>query len=385
MPTWFDEDHVTLFETASKFARTRGLPSLDKWRQQKRVATDFFREGGQLGLWCCSLGTETGGGGGTIAHDLTVIDAIARAGISPAPFQVHSVIVPAYLRDYGSPELQQRLLPAMARGERIGALAMTEPDTGSDVQAIRTTARREGDHYILNGAKTFITNGSIADIVVVAATTDPGARDQGLSLFVLETHDLEGFNVARVLDKMGHHESDTAELSLVDVRVPASNLLGLEGRGFEMLKQQLPTERLIVAVTATAAIEDMVRETTEYANERRAFGRRLIDHQNVRFQLAECATAAFVARTTLDACVTRLLAGDLDDVAAAMAKWWFSETEQQVADRCVQIHGGYGYMAEYSISHRYTAARAQRIYGGANEIMQEIVGRTLIDSRGAAR
>lgn len=378
IPTWFDDDHVALAETAAKFAREDGLPELAKWRRNKRVDADFFRAGGALGLWCCSLDADLGGGGGAISHDFAVIDAIARAGISPAPFQVHSVIIPAYLRDYASPELQQRLLPAMARGERIGALAMTEPDTGSDLQALRTTARREGDHYVLNGAKTFITNGSIADIIVVAASTDPSARGRGLSLFVLETEGLEGFEVTRVLEKMGHHESDTAELALVDVRIPAGNRLGDEGAGFAMLKQQLPTERLIVALTATAAIEDMVRETTAYANTRRTFGRPLIDHQHVRFQLAECATDAFVARTTLDACVERLLRGGLDDVAAAMTKWWFSETEQRVADRCLQIHGGYGYMAEYPISHRFTAARAQRIYGGANDIMQEIVGRTMV-------
>ncbi len=384
LPGWFEEDHAALFETASRFARERGLPALERWRRQRRVDADFFREGGRLGLWCCALEEDLGGGGGGIAHDFAVIDAIARAGISPAPFQVHSVIVPAYLRDYGSPELKQRLLPAMARGELIGALAMTEPDTGSDVQAIRTTARRDGDHYVLNGAKTFITNGSIAGVIVVAASTDREAGGRGLSLFVVETAGLDGFSVPRVLEKMGHHESDTAELSLVDVRVPAVNLLGTEGHGFAMLKKQLPTERLIVAVTATAAIEDMVRETTAYANTRKTFGRPLIEHQNVKFRLAECATTAFVARTTLDACVTRLLTGDLDDVAAAMTKFWFSEAEQKVADTCLQIHGGYGYMDEYSISHRYTAARAQRIYGGANEIMLEIIGRSLTRTRPVA-
>ncbi|GAA4395351.1 acyl-CoA dehydrogenase family protein [Tsukamurella soli] len=374
-----DAELAALHDLASRFAAAAGTPNVDQWRRQQHVDRAFWLEAGELGLLCCGVPAADGGGGGTVAHDFAVLDALVRAGLSPAPVQVHSVVVAHYLVRYGTDEQRARWLPEMAAGRMIGALAMTEPDTGSDVQSLSTKAVRDGDDYLITGSKTFITNGACADLVIVAASTDPTKRGKGLSLFVIETADRPGFSVGRTLHKMGQHDSDTAELHFDRVRVPASNRLGDEGRGFAMLMGQLPVERLLVGVTATAAIEHAVQITTRYVNERKAFGKPLIQQQHIRFELAECATHARVARAFLDDCVARLLAGDLDDTTVSMAKWWFSDLEGQVVDRCLQLFGGYGYMDEYPISRMYTAARAQRIYGGTNEIMKEIIGRTLVD------
>jgi acyl-CoA dehydrogenase len=262
---------------------------------------------------------------------------------------------------------------------------MTEPDTGSDVQAIRTRARPTEGGYRIDGAKTFITNGSVADLVIVAASTHPEDRGRGLSLFLLDTKHLAGFAVTRVLNKIGQHESDTAELFFDDVRVPASALLGAEGDGWRMLMEQLPRERLAVGVTAVAAMRRALSLATQYANERTSFGQRLIQHQHVRFELAECATLVHIAETFLDDCIVKLLDGDLDTTTVSMAKLWLTDTECQVVDRCLQIFGGYGYITEFPIADLYRNARAQRIYGGTNEIMKEVIGRSLIarDSRSA--
>ncbi|WP_222131288.1 acyl-CoA dehydrogenase family protein [Pseudonocardia sp. C8] len=381
------EERRALHDLAYRFAEEAGVPAVDRWRAQQRVDRSFWTAAGTHGLLCCGVPESDGGGGGSVLDDFVVLDAFVRAGVTPAPMQVHNVVVPHYIVRHGTAEQRRRWLPEMAAGRMIGALAMTEPDTGSDVQAIRTRAVRSGDHYVLTGAKTFITNGATADLVLVAATTDPAARGRGISLFAVETKDCAGFQVGRVLHKMGQHESDTAELVLDEVRVPVGHRLGAEGEGFAMLMGQLPQERLIVAVTATAAIEHAVDLATRYVNERYAFGKPLIAQQHVRFEIAECATHARVARAFLDDCIHRLEAGTLDDVTVSMAKWWFSELEGRVVDRCLQLFGGYGYMDEYPISRMYTAARAQRIYGGTNEIMKEIVGRSLVtsDTAGAVR
>jgi acyl-CoA dehydrogenase len=379
VPSWMSEEYAALHELATRFAQSEGVPALPRWRAQQHVDAEFWQAAGKIGLLCCGVPAEYGGGGGTVVHDFVVLDALVRAGLTPAPMQVHNVVVSHYIVRYGTPEQRARWLPEMAAGRLVGALAMSEPDTGSDVQSIRTRAVREGDEYVLTGSKTFITNGSIAGLVIVAATTDPTRRGKGLSLFVVETADTPGFHVARVLDKIGQHDSDTAELVFDQVRVPAAHRLGAEGDGFAMLMGQLPQERLLVGVTATAAIEHAVALTTRYVNERTAFGKPLIAQQHVRFELAECATHARVARAFLDDCITRLLADDLDDVTVSMAKWWFSELEGRVVDKCLQLFGGYGYMDEYPIARLYTAARAQRIYGGTNEIMKEIIGRTLVE------
>ncbi|WP_344417690.1 acyl-CoA dehydrogenase family protein [Pseudonocardia ailaonensis] len=373
------EERRSLHALAARFAAREGAPAVDRWREQQHLDRSFWTAAAEHGLLCCGVPEEDGGGGGSVLDDFVVLDAFVRSGLSPAPMQVHNVVVPHYIVRYGSVEQRRRWLPEMAAGRMIGALAMTEPDSGSDVQALRTRAVRDGDDYLLTGTKTFITNGATADLVLLAATTDPTARGRGISLFVVETADCPGFRVGRVLHKMGQHESDTAELFLDSVRVPARHRLGEEGAGFAMLMGQLPQERLLVAVTATAAIERAVELTTRYVNERCAFGKPLIAQQHVRFEIADCTTHARVARAFLDDCVGRLDAGELDDVTVSMAKMWFSDLEGMVVDRCLQLFGGYGYMDEYPISRMYTSARAQRIYGGTNEIMKEIVGRSLVD------
>ncbi len=375
---WTDAEYAELHATAARFARSMA-PSVERWRAQHRIDPEFWRAAGELGLLCCGVPAADGGGGGTVVHDFVVLDAFVRSGITPASVQVHSVVVPHYLVRYGTAEQRARWLPEMAAGRLVGALAMTEPDAGSDVQALRTRAVRDGDDYVLDGTKTFITNGSTAGLVIVAASTDPAKRGKGISLFVAETADLPGFRVGRALHKMGQHDSDTVELVFDNVRIPASHRLGAEGDGFSMLMGQLPRERLLVAATATAAMEHAVDLTRRHVNQRIAFGKPLIAQQHVRFELAECATHARVARAFLDDCITRLLADNLDDITVTMAKWWFSELEGQVVDRCLQLFGGYGYMDEYPISRLYTAARVQRIYGGANEIMKEIIGRSMVD------
>lgn len=380
IPPWMSKDLAALEELADDFFAKEALPRQAQWISEKRIGRDFWEAAGALGLLGCSVPAEFGGGGATVLHDFVVLAAMTRAGLTASSVQVHSVIMPHYLVQYGSLEQKKRWLPRLCAGRAIGALAMTEPDTGTDLQSIRTRAVREGDDYVISGAKTFITNGSTADLVIVAATTDPSKRAQGITLFVVETAACPGFRVGRALHKIGQHESDTAELFFDGVRVPAANRLGAEGQGWGMLMGQLPVERLIVGVNSVAAMETAVRLATEYANERRVFGRPLIDKQHVRFELAECATLTHVARTFLDSCIARLLDGTLDATVPPMAKWWLSEVECQVVDRCLQIFGGYGYMQEYPIARLYTNARVQKIYGGTNEIMKEIIGRGLVKS-----
>jgi len=290
---------------------------------------------------------------------------------------VSSGIVAHYILNYGSEEQKRRWLPGMARGELIGAIAMTEPGTGSDLQSVRTTAQRKGNSYVINGQKTFITNGQTADLVVVVARTGgPGAK--GLSLIVVETTGNPGFKRGRNLDKIGLHASDTSELFFEDAVAPFENLLGeAEGQGFQQLMQQLPQERLIIAVGAVAAMERAVRITADYAKQRKAFGQPIIEFQNTAFKLAECKTEATIARVFLDWCIERLIAGDLDAVTASMAKWWCTQKQVETADECLQLHGGYGYMEEYPISRMFVDARIQKIYGGTNEVMKLLIARSL--------
>jgi acyl-CoA dehydrogenase len=291
---------------------------------------------------------------------------------------VHNGIVAQYLLAYGSPEQQRRWLPGMAKGELIGAIAMTEPAGGSDLQGMKTTARRDGNAYVLSGSKTFITNGQNADLIIVAAKTDPTQRSRGISLLVLEAEGADGFRRGRNLDKIGMHASDTSELFFDDAIVPPENLLGgEEGRGFVQMMEQLPKERLAIAIGAVAATERMVAITTDYAKERTAFGSPILSFQNTAFTLAERKTEALIARVFLDWCVERCVAGELDQVTASMAKYWTTDKQVETADDCVQIHGGYGYMREYEIARRFVDARVQRIYGGTNEIMKVLIARSL--------
>jgi len=375
--TWADDDVIALKEMATKFFETEALPHRERWAAQKCVDREFWYKAGELGLLCTSIPEEYGGGGGTLAHDFAVMEAQAACGESGFGNQVHSGLVAHYILTYGSEEQKKRWLPGMASGALVSAIAMTEPGGGSDLKALRTSAIRDGDHYRLNGAKTFTSNGSSADIIVLVVKTDPAAGAKGVSLLVLETADAPGFRVGRVLDKVGMKAQDTAELFFDDVLVPAENLLGEEGAGYGYAMKQLAHERLVVAVWGAAVLESAVEETVKYTKDRHAFGTPLFDMQNTRFELAECATIARIARVFVDDCIEHHLRGELDATTASMAKAWVTDMQVAVIDRCVQLFGGYGYMLEYPIARMFVDSRAQKIYAGANEVMKELIARSL--------
>jgi acyl-CoA dehydrogenase len=376
--SWLDPDLDAFRELAHAFCQKELSPNHDRWAAAKQVDRELWRKAGEVGLLCLSIPEEYGGGGGTFAHETVLLEEQARAGDDAWGHVVHSGIVAHYLNSCGTEDQKRRWLPKLASGELVSAIAMTEPGTGSDLQNIKTKAIRDGDHYVVNGAKTFITNGGQAELIVVVAKTDPGEAAKGVSLLVLETEGAEGFRRGRVLDKVGMHGQDTAELFFDDVRVPAENLLGaVEGQGFVQLMQQLPQERLLIAVSSVAAMELAVEQTIRYTKERTAFGREIFKFQNTRFKLAECATEVAVCKAYLDQCIERHLKGELDVTGAAMAKWWTTDRLSRVADECLQLFGGYGYMSEYPISQLWTGARVQRIFGGTNEIMKEIISRSL--------
>jgi long-chain-acyl-CoA dehydrogenase len=376
--SWLDADLDSFRELAHSFCQKELAPNHERWSAAKQVDRELWRKAGEVGLLCLSIPEEYGGGGGTFAHEAVLLEEQARAGDDAWGNSVHSGIVAHYVNSCGTEEQKRRWLPVLASGERVGAIAMTEPGTGSDLQNVKTRAIRDGDHYVLNGAKTFITNGAQAELIVVVAKTDPGEAAKGVSLVVVETEKVTGFRRGRVLDKIGMHGQDTSELFFDDVRVPVENLLGgVEGQGFVQLMRQLPQERLIIAVAAVAAMEVAIEQTVQYTKERTAFGREIFTFQNTRFTLAECVTELAVAKAFLDQCVERHLRGDLDVTGAAMVKWWTTDRLSRVADECLQLFGGYGYMNEYPIARAWTSARVQRIYGGTNEIMKEIISRTL--------
>ncbi len=375
--SWITGDVAQLRDTAEKFFATEAVPRFGKWAQQHHVDRDFWRKAGDLGLLCASVPDEYGGGGGTILHDLVVIMEQARTLDVGFGNSVHSGIVSHYLLEYANEEQKRRWLPRMCSGDAIAAIAMTEPQAGSDLRGIATRARLDGDHYVVNGSKTFITNGMCADFVIVAAKTSTGRDGESISLLMLETSDAVGFSRGRNLEKIGQHASDTAELSFNDVRIPRANLIGTEGSGLPMLMKQLPQERLIIGAIASVVTDEAVRQTVDYTKQRSAFGAPLLAMQNTRFELAECATLARVGRVFLDDCVERHARGALDSATASMAKYWLTDVQCQVIDRCLQLHGGYGYMREYPIARMYADARAQRIYGGANEVMKEMIARSL--------
>jgi acyl-CoA dehydrogenase len=375
---WKDDEVLALGEVADKFVAAELTGKRDRWEAQRYVDRDVWRRAGEIGLLCCSVPEEYGGGGGTFAHDLIVFESQARAGDTTWGNGVHSGIVAHYILAYGTEEQRRRWLPRLASGEMIAAVAMTEPGAGSDLKNIRTRAVRDGAEYVIDGVKTFISNGHTADLIVVVAKTDAAAGAKGISLLVVETDNSPGFVRGRILDKVGQRGADTSELFFEGVRVPAGNLLGgAEGQGFAQLMTQLAQERLVIAVSAVAGLEAAVAVTLDYVKQRQAFGQALFDFQNTKFTLAECATTAHVARVFLDSCIERHLAGGLDATTAAMAKWWLTEQQVTVVDRCVQLHGGYGYMREYLIARMYADARVQKIYGGSNEIMKDLVARSL--------
>ena len=377
IPSWHDDEVKALSELAAGFFEREVVAHNEKWDAQHRIDREVWIEAGKLGLLCCSIPEEYGGGGGTFAHDLAVFEAQGYAGDLAFGIAVHSGIVPHYIYEYGTEEQKKAWLPGMASGEILGAIGMTEPGAGSDLKAIKTTAIRDGDEYVVNGSKTFITNGASADMIVLAVKTDPKAGAKGVSLLIVDLRDCPGFVVGRVLDKVGQHGADTSELSFTDVRVPVSNLLGEEGQGFGQLMAQLVQERLIIGAQASGAMNRAVEDTVAYTKSRQAFGHNLFEFQNTAFELAECQTIARTCAVFLDHCIEAHLRGELDPSEAAMVKYWLTEQQCAVIDRCVQLHGGYGYMREYLIARMYEDARVQKIYAGANEVMKGIIAKSL--------
>jgi len=374
---WMDEELEVFRDAVRKFVAAELVPHEEHWRKQQHVDRDAWRKAGDMGLLLTDIPAEYGGAGGTFAHEAVLMEELVRAGTASFGAQVHSIVA-HYILNHGTEAQKQRWLPPMARGERIGVIAMTEPGAGSDLQGIKTRAVRDGDDYVINGTKTFISNGYNGDLVCVVAQTDPTQRAAGFSLIMVETDGVAGYRVGRILEKLGQKGQDTCELFFDDCRVPVTNLLGTqEGQGFYQLMHDLPYERTSIAVAAVAAMERAVELTAQYTKERKAFGKPLLQMQNTRFKLAEAKTIAHVARVFLDSCIQRLIAGTLDAVTASMAKWWTTQMQCDVMDECLQLYGGYGYMIEYPICQMYADARVQKIYGGANEIMKEIIARSL--------
>ena len=372
---WMDEDIEAFREQVQRYITQELVPHLDGWRRQGFIPREVWQPFGELGFLLPEMPEAYGGAGANLAYQLVVQDELARAE-GPANTAVHTIAA-HYILDYGTEEQKQRWLPRLASGEMLAGIALTEPGCGSDLKALRTKASKDGDGYVMDGAKTFITNGFTANLLVVAVRTG-GPGSSGVSLVVLETENLPGFRVGRRLEKLGQHASDTAELFFDGVRLKADQLLGgQEGQGFRQLMSQLPYERLLLAVPAAAVIERAVELTVEYTKGRKAFGQSVFDFQNTRFKLAECATLAHVVRSFVNDCIQRLLDGTLDDEAAYMAKWWCTEQQGKVTDECLQLFGGYGYMAEYPIARLYADARIQRIYGGTTEIMKDLIARRL--------
>lgn len=374
---WTNDEVRTFRNTVRQFIQKEFAPHQARWQKQHYPDIDAWTKAGAVGLLLSDLPQKYGGGGGTFAHEAVVLEELARAGVHFGAS--NQSIVAHYLFAYGSEEQKLHWLPRMARGELIGAIAMTEPGAGSDLQGIKMTARRDGDHYVLNGSKTFINNAFHAAIICVAVKTDPKATGpKAISLVIVETQDLAGYRVGQPLEKIGRHAHDTCELFFDGVRVPASNLLGAsEGKGFFQMMEQLSYERLSVGLAAVATAEEAVAITTKYVKERIAFGKPLLDLQNTRMKLAECKTEAHIGRVFIDHCIERFINGQLDPVTAAMAKYWLTERECRIIDECVQLHGGYGYMSEYLIARMWADSRVERIYAGANEVMKELIAWSL--------
>lgn len=378
-PRWSDDETESVRDLAANYFAKDVVPNTDKHIKQGHADRELYARAGELGLLGMSLPTEYGGGGGTFAHEAVLIEEQLRAGDSTMGFAVHAGIVSHYIAAYASDEQKQRWLPKLTSGEWVCAIAMTEPGTGSDLQAIKTRAVREGDDYVISGAKTFISNGHLCDLLIIAAKTGDAEGAAGISLIVAEVgDDTPGFQRGRILDKMGQKGQDTAELLFDNLRVPTANLLGPdEGEGFIQLMQQLPQERLLTAIIAQASMERAVELTIAYTKEREAFGNPLFAMQNTRFELAACATNARVCRAFLDECIEAHIKGELDASTVSMAKYWITDQATLIADRCLQLFGGYGYMDEYPISHIYTDTRVLRILAGANEVMKELIARGL--------
>jgi long-chain-acyl-CoA dehydrogenase len=379
-PAFMEDPEIQAFaDSVARFLQREAPPErVAQWRAAGQVERQFWRQAGEAGLLGVSVPTQYGGAGGDFRHDIVVLEQSQRCGVDGFAVALHNIIVLPYILAHGTEEQRRRWLPKLVRGERVSAIAMSEPDAGSDLQAIRTSAVREAGSYRINGSKTFISNGQIADLIVVVAKTDPAAGHAGVSLLIVEADEVQGFQRGRKLDKIGLDAQDTSELFFVDVRVPESNLLGgEEGRGFAQLMQELPRERLLMAIGGVINMELALQTTIDYVKSRKVFGKRVIEFQNTQFKLAECKAQATVAKVFVNDCIEKALRGKLDNTLSAVAKMWVTDVECKVVDECLQLHGGYGYVNDYPIARLFRDCRAQRIYGGTNEIMKVVIARTL--------
>ncbi|MFZ1446210.1 MAG: acyl-CoA dehydrogenase family protein [Candidatus Dechloromonas phosphoritropha] len=375
--TIFDDEHRQFAESLDRFIEVEVAPHYERYEDQGFIDREVWLKAGQSGYLCTSMPEEYGGAGADKLYSVVLFEQPARRAVQNLlGMLLHSEIVAPYLLHYGSEFLKQKYLPRMVTGELIGAIAMTEPAAGSDLQGIHTMAVRDGAHYVLNGSKTFITNGFHCDLVIVVAKTDPGKGAKGTSLFVVDTT-MAGFSKGRRLKKIGMKAQDTGELFFDNVRVPVDNLIGEENRGFAYLMTELPWERLQIAITAVAQMEAAIDWTSLYCRERRAFGKEIMQFQNTQFTLAEAMTEVQIARVFIDRCIELYIKGELDATAASMAKYWCTDLQSKVLDACLQLHGGYGYMWEYPIARAWADSRVARIYGGSNEIMKELIARQL--------
>jgi acyl-CoA dehydrogenase len=377
-PAWHTEEHDMLQETARAFLAKEFVPNLDRWSEAGMMDRDAWIKAADAGLLAASIPEEYGGAGGDYSHESVIAHEIALAGADSWGWAIHGPIVAGYVSHFATEEQKRHWLPKMATGELIAALAMTEPGAGSDVQGIRTKAERSGNGWVLNGSKTFITNGQHANMIVVAAKTDPAAGAKGTSLFVVETDNAPGFRRGRKLKKLGLDWADTSELFFDDMKLPAEALIGTEpNQGFVQMMKALPQERLTIAAGAIGMIERALGLTIAYVKERKAFGKAILDFQNTQFELADMKTEATMAKVFYDYCVGLHIEGKCDTAMASMAKYKLSDLQNTIVDRCLQLFGGYGFMDEYPISRMYRDARIQRIYGGTNEIMKVLISRTL--------
>jgi len=377
-PAWWTEEVQLLRDMAGRFSDVEIVPHYERFEKQEMVDRDLWTKAGAQGLLCASMPEQYGGAGGSYAHEAAITEAMGHTGADGFGLPLHNVVATPYILHYGSEEQKRRWLPRLATGELVSAIAMTEPAAGSDLQGVKTTARRSGNHYVINGSKTFITNGQLANLIVLVTKTDPAAGARGTSLIVIETDEVEGFQRGRNLDKIGLHANDTSELFFNDVRVPTSNLLGEEeGQGFVQLMSQLPQERLLIANQAMGMIERALAVTISYVRERKVFGRPVLDYQNTQFKLAELKSEATMMKVFIDNCVEQHLEGRLTPTLASMVKYLSTDLQFKVVDTCLQLHGGYGYMNEYPIARMFRDARVQQIYGGTNEIMKVLIARSL--------
>tara|TARA_R110000782_G_scaffold190248_1_gene280173 strand:- start:1773 stop:2939 length:1167 start_codon:yes stop_codon:yes gene_type:complete len=376
---WRNDEEMDIFSDAvGQFFEKECAPHVPAWRKAGVVPREIWKKAGEMGLLCASVPEEYGGAGGDFRHEAIIIEQQQWKGVDGFGITLHNAIIAPYITAFGTEEQKRRWLPRMASGELVTAIAMTEPGAGSDLQNIKTTAIKDGDGYVINGSKTFISNGQTANLVLVCAKTDPSQGAKGISIVCVETEEVEGFTRGRNLEKVGQHAADTSELFFNDVKVPASALLGGEaGKGFIQLMQKLPQERHVIGLQGVGMIERAIHETVEYVKGRKAFGKTIFDFQNTQFKLAEAKTEATVAKVFADHCTELLLKGELDAATASMSKYWISDLQCKIIDECLQLHGGFGYMDEYPIAQMYADARVQRIYGGANEVMKMLIARTL--------